>query len=179
MPVRTALTAMKWQRRCAILIACLAFYARSASAQVTVGVDPLSIPKGTLLCHSVRTDPADSTAFLFQYIDGNDSTRQRLSMIGFDSVGAPLYMMVSAPAENARGERLTYVFTVQFFPKAQGGRLISFDETPPQVAGAKRADSVTHRKPIEETLTDAEVAHAKVLAEWFWVHRCEDAVAEK
>lgn len=179
MPVRTTLTAMRWQRRRAILIACLAFYARSASAQVTMGVDPLSIPKGTLLCHSVRTDPADSTAFLFQYIDGNDSIRKRLSMIGFDSVGTPLYMMVSAPAESARGERLTYVFTVQFFPKAQGGRLISFDEASSQIEGEKGADSVAHRKPIEETLTDAEVAHARVLAEWFWIRRCEDAVAEK
>lgn len=154
-----------------ILAAFVTLHTGVASAQASTGFDPLNIPGPTLVCRSIPVDPADSAAFAFEYIDGSDPTGTRISLVAFDSVGAPIFMMVHAPTTNANGERRMHVVAAQFLPKRVGGRVVI--TAPAPMGGA--ADSVALRKPAETTLTDAEITHAEKLAKWFWTHRCKDS----
>ncbi len=158
-----------------ILTACLISCAGNMNAQSPLALEQLGTPSGTLLCHSIRTNPADSVPHLFHFIDGNDSAHLRTSMVTFDSAGAPLHMMISVPGNDSKQEPQTYMFAVQFYPTSQGGRLIVPDKAarPPVTANT---DTVSRPKSIEETLTAGEIARAKALAEWFWAHRCQEDV---
>jgi hypothetical protein len=122
------------------------------------------------------TGPADSAAFVFEYVDGNGSDGQRTTFAAFDSAGHPLYMMVSPPVQNSRAERQTFAIVVRFFPKSMGERVVVPSAPTSQGPLVGAADSATRGKPFSESLTDAEIAHAKALAEWFWIHRCKSPV---
>lgn len=172
MQIRVAFCRSMLRQKHNILIACLLSCAGNVNAQSSLALEQLLTPKGSLLCHSIRTDPADSVAHLFQFIDGNDSLNRRTSMIAFDSAGAPLHMMVSVPGNDSKQERKTYVFAVQFFPTSQGGRLVVPDRTALPITA--KTDTVSRAEAIEETLTAAEVARAKALADWFWARRCRE-----
>ena len=154
-----------------ILAAFVTLYTGVAGAQASTGFDPLDIPGLTLVCRSIPVGPADSATFAFEYIDGDDPAGTRISLVAFDSVGAPTYMMVHAPATSPSGERRMHIVAVQFLPKRVGGRVVI--TAPAPIDGA--ADSVALRKPTEATLTDAEIVHAEKLAKWFWTHRCKDS----
>jgi hypothetical protein len=156
----------------AVLTACLICSVPALNAQAPTASDQLSIPNGTQMCRSVPAEPADSAAYLLQFIDARDSLHDRISMIAFDSAGAPLYMLLSVPGTNPQPERRLYMFAVQFFPTSQGGRSI-VPENAARLPTIAKGDTVGRVAPIEEALTAAEVARAKTLAEWFWAHRCQ------
>lgn len=172
MTIRSTLCRGTLLQRQAVLTACLICSVSAANAQSPIASDQLSIPNGTQMCRSVPTEPADSIAYLFQFIDARDSSHDRISMIAFDSAGAPLHMMLSIPGIYLQHERKLYMFAVEFFPTSQGGRLILPENTARRPTIAK-GDTVGRVAPVEETLTAAEVARAKTLAEWFWAHRCQ------
>jgi hypothetical protein len=177
MPIRRALLRRTLQQCKAILTACLTCCVPTVNAQAPMASDQLFIPNGTQLCRSVRTEPADSVGYLFQFIDARDSSHERISMVAFDSAGAPLHMMLSIPGTYRQHERRLYMFAVQFFPNSQGGRLI-VPEKAARLPTIANGDTVGRVEPIEETLTAGEVARAKALAEWFWAHRCQENVGD-
>lgn len=162
----------------ATLVACVALFARVLGAQGNGEFDPLGVPGATLICRPIPVEPADSAAFEFEFIDGSDLGAQRITLLAFDSVGTPLFMMLYAPTKISSSRQRKYFFEVQFYPDRKGVRLVSGDETTSRDSTGS-ADSVKHNNPKEETLTTAEIAHAKVLAEWFWTHRCKGSVADR
>jgi hypothetical protein len=168
---------MPWRH--AIVALFLTLWSGIGRAQEAARIDPLRLPGAVLLCRSTPTGPTDSAAFVFEYVDGNGSEGQRTSFAAFDSVGEPLYMMVSAPGQGARGERVTRAVVVRFIPNGLGERVVLPDAPTSQAPPVGGADSVTRAKASTELLTDAEVAHARVLAEWFWEHRCTSSDASQ
>src|SRR5258705_2964836 len=156
----------------AVLAAFLTCCVPALNAQELTASDQLSIPNGTQMCRSVPAEPADSAAYLFQFIEARDSSHDRISMIAFDSAGGPLYMLRSVPGTNLQHERRLYMFAVQSFPTGQDGRCI-IPENAARLPTTAKGDTVGRVAPIEETLTAAEVARAKTLAEYFWAHRCQ------
>jgi hypothetical protein len=159
----------------ACLVAYCILYTELASAQAIVGSGGFSIPNGTLICRSIPAGPTDSAAFIFQFVDGIDSARQRLSLVAFDSAGRSVYMLVSAPARTSTGESRTDALAVRFVPKTTGGRVV----LPRMLSGQvpmNGSDSATREKLIEEELTQAELGQARTLAEWFWSHRCKGLI---
>jgi hypothetical protein len=173
MTIRPALRRRTLLQSKTVLIAFLTCCVPALNAQTPTASDQLSIPNGTQMCRSVPAEPADSAAYLFQFIDARDSSHDRISMIAFDSAGAPLYMLLSVPGTNPQHERRLYMFAVQFFPTSQGGRSIVPENAAARLPTTAKGDTVGRVTPIEETLTAAEVARAKILAEWFWAHRCQ------
>lgn len=156
-----------------VVLACLSASTEIASAQ-SVAFDPLAVPSAVIFCRAVPVARADSAAFQFEFVDGGDSARSRRSFVAFDSAGRALYMWVVAPRKKTSGELQTYALSLRFHPRSEGGRLILPDRNSlAPIAGD--VDSVRHAQPTEERLTDTDLAHAKDLAQWFWLRRCAQA----
>jgi hypothetical protein len=172
MPFRNALTKAKWLTGRARPVVHLLLCAKLAGAQAIAGSGGFSIPNAALFCRSIPAGPADSAAFVFEYVD-DDAERQRLSLVAFDFGGVPLYMMVSAQKTTSTGESRTDAVAVRFVPKAMGGRVTLPRGLPAEVPMNGGSGSLAHEKPVEEALTGAELGQAKALAEWFWSHRCK------
>ncbi len=162
---------MRLYIRCTVISGLLTLAGSLAVAQAPTGADELSPPTGNLLCRLLPTNLADSAAFVFEYVDGDDSVSQRVSLAAFDQRGAPLYMLVHAPKGAAANRRLD-VLAIQFVPKTQGGRVIFAEASTAPRSPAANLNSSASSGLYEETLTDAELTRAKLLAEWFWVRRC-------
>jgi hypothetical protein len=175
MQFRHAQTDLKLLTGRACLVAYCILSTELATAQAIVGSGGFSIPKGTLVCRPVPAAATDSAAFIFQFFDGIVSARQRLSVVAFDSAGRPVYMLVSAPARTSTGESRTDALAVRFVPKTMGGRVPVSPKATVQVP-MNGGDSATHGNIVEEPLTQAELAQARMLAEWFWSHRCKGLI---
>ena len=171
-PGRISQTCATPQWRNAFLTLSLAACPAVGVAQTSAEFDPLVLPGTVLLCRSLPTSPADSAAFAFEYVDGGGAGVQRTSFAAFDSVGQPLYMMVSA-----KGQHMGFMHNVvvRFSPKGAGERVVLHSQRPPQTPPVGGPDSIDRSKPVEESLTDVEIARAKALAKWFWVHRCKSS----
>lgn len=173
MPLHTSMAWIIWKSRCVIFVVGVTLFATSARGQAPTVFDPLGLPGSTLVCHSLAVDPADSAAFEFEYVEGSGAATRRISLATFDSAGAPLYLAIHAPWTNPSGENQIHTIIVQFFPEVTGGRLIVSDGATTQTSPPVNADRAISFKSKEETLTDADLARAKVLANWFWSHRCK------
>lgn len=148
-----------------------------AHAQSKIEFDPLGLPGSVLLCRSMPVTPRDSAAFVFQYLDGSGSEATRNSFAAFDSVGKPLYMMLSAEGAGSRGELQRKMVVVRFFAqKSTGGILVIPDPLSPEGRPVVPGDSTARPKVPQQPLTDEDVVHAKALAEWYWTHRCRNSV---
>jgi hypothetical protein len=159
-------------RQGAIVALCVILLSGIVSGQATGGSDPLGLPGPVIMCRQMPTTPADSAAFGFQFMDGNGSDEQRTSFAAFDAEGKPLYMMVYAPGQDARGEQAKHIVVVRFFPKGTGEWAVIPNGLTSQAPPVGGADSLSRAKTPEKELTDSEIAHARVLAGWFWAHRC-------
>lgn len=167
-----ASTKLKLLKGASCLVAFCILSSRLAAAQAVVGSGGFSIPNGTLICRPLPAATTDSAAFIYQFVDGIDSARQRLSLVAFDSGGHPVYMLLSAPARDSTGESGTDAFAVRFVPKTMGGRVVLSTKGRGQ-APMNRGDSAARGKTVEEPLSQAELDQARMLAEWFWSHRCK------
>lgn len=146
----------------------------AATAQARGVVDLADIPSGALLCRAITSAPADSAAFLFKYAESRDSGGQRMSLVAYDSAGAPLYMTMYSPTKDSIGDIRVQFVAVRFRPRRLGERVML--PTPPP---AGSTDSVRPAISAAATLSEAEISHVEKLANSFWMHRCKDSVPEK
>jgi len=142
--------------------------------QASNDLDPLKGPSGIMLCRSIPAKPADSAAFMFEFVDGVDSTDRRTSLIAFDSAGGPLFMMVDQPWQNAKGHHGQLMIAARFAPVPSGGRLFI---APRMMATPDGTDSVQIPKGVEEEMSVAEVRQAETLARLLWNRRCKELPA--
>jgi hypothetical protein len=152
------------------LALCLVVWLGPVGAQATAEIDPLVLPNAVLLCRAKPVTPADSAVFVFHYVDPVGTNGRRTTSIAFDSIGQPLYIVVTASQADINGDPLIYTVFARFFPKALGGRVNVRNQR------ASPTDSlVPHPVSVKQDLTNGDIARAKDLADWFWAHRCKNS----
>ncbi len=147
-------------------------FSACASAQ-SQSPGKFSLPRGTLLCKQTAVTPSDSADVILDFTEWPDSGGERNALAAFDSTGRPLYMLVFI--RQASTKNWSDAFAVGFHPFSSGGRI-------PMPAGDERvpfsvrpADSADAKTSAQQELTKSEIDEARVLAQWYWAHRCKNS----
>ena len=143
--------------------------------------DPLRLPtSGTVICRAIPVMRGHAVAVLLQVSEESDTLSGRESEFAFDSVGNPIFMVVSV-SDSGEGERLNvHAIAVRFTPALEGyHRIFAEDSTGhafiatdsasiPQTVQDGSGALPAHRTPLR----DDEFIEARQLAHWAWNHRC-------
>ena len=131
------------------------------------------LPHGTILCKQTPVTPSDSADIILDFTEWPDSGGVRNALAAFDSTGRPLYMLVFM--RQASTKNWSDAFAVRFHPFSAGGRIpmpAGDDKAPFNVRPADSADAKTS---AQQDLTKSEIDEARILAQWYWAHRCNNS----
>ena len=123
-----------------------------------------------MLCRPISEKAIDSAPIQLEFREGTDPFGQRVTSAFFDSSGAPRFMILAAPWTVSDTSFRLYMVVVRFQPKRVGVTSIVRVRYP-----SPTSDSVTRDSTIKEIMAEPALAHAEVLAKWFWIHRCNGA----
>lgn len=146
--------------------------------------DPLVLPNGgPMACRSFPVTPADSAAIVLDIADDGPGQRGRESVAAYDSLGTPLYILVTASEGTPAALTRMHIVAMRFMPVSSGARItVASDGTivADTTAGARDAEpgsvplprSGGGLPPGAKLLADSETVQVRRLAGWFWDHRC-------
>lgn len=125
----------------------------------------LAIPAGAVLCRPVQVTPTDSATFILKFRDtvtAAPKSRARESTVAYDSLGRPLYMLVTIEDLAGSPPELT-LFSVRLAPFRLGVRVEPDSDLP---------SAASFGAPRERALTEADLEQAHRLATDLWTRGC-------
>lgn len=134
-------------------------------AQMAESSRLLAMPAGAVLCRSAPVTAADSAAFILAFRDtvtASAKSRARESTVAYDSLGRPLYMLVTVRDLAGSPPELT-LFAVRLAPFRAGGRVEPDSDLP---------SAASFGAPRESALTEADLEQAHRLATDLWMRGC-------
>jgi len=157
---------MSQAKASAIVWTVLAVSGAEIQAQ-TIPVEPLSLPlKGAIVCDAIPFPEG----MMLEFTDRGKSFSKRETTLGFDTLGNPLQMTLSAEGKSAGGRTVVHIVVVRFVPITEGAVAVvnGFDPSfrfPLERPGEKLP-------PGWKEATPKEVRQARSLALDFWERRC-------
>lgn len=146
-----------------------------AAAQTSQPFDAFRLPGSGLECNvrAPSTDDPHPSSFLLEFSEGEELIDERLIDVGYDSTGAPLWLMMLADEslgsgtgdgkEEAGWRVMMHGYFVRFGPGASVAGFhkpgLRTRDPRPAVAGGT-------------ALSPEAIARARSLASWLWHNRC-------
>jgi len=126
-----------------------------------------------MLCQPLPVTGADSAAAVLRFVDGNDESEPRETLVGYDSAGIALYLTVFAQEMTVSGKTLAHAIVARFGSDAFGARSLLGDQTGGgSLRLLERGDTVGKAIPGSRLLTGVELNRARLLAAWIWNLPC-------
>lgn len=135
--------------------------------------DALRLSLGPVIaCRSVPVTTADSAAVLLDLVEGPSEEKSRRVMVGYDSLGDPLYLTIMVQETTRFGVERTHAIAARFSPSMFGNRFVAQDAN--EGSGANPQQGGTAVRPTVETtdLSPAELQRAHSLASRIWQLPC-------
>lgn len=156
---------------CAVAAIAQALTPGTASTQTKTGWDPFFRPTGQLLCRRLPTTALDSSAYLFEFDEEVPGTR-RSSIVGFDSAGSPVRLLMLLSGENIDVKGASQGFLIGYVPIPDGSHVRYLRPPDSTAQGSDTSQTRQITGTMLGPLTESELAKSKALTTWFWQHRC-------